>query len=245
VLTDSAVGGTTPTAEGLFGRGIEAGAGASVLATRVLVADVTEFGVFLTGATTAALTDVLIVDVRPSARGFGAGAVAFGAARLTADRLAVTGVHGMAVAAAPLETPETGLEAGARVDGGDLFVRDVRSSTIRFDDAGDTAAPIGRRVAYGVHVGDGSAAALARVALARGGYGFFAAAGGALALRVGVITDQLDAFGASNTTSDALVLDAVARFGNAAGNALRRDADLPEAAALPAPTLPCLEVVCP
>jgi hypothetical protein len=123
-------------------------------------------------------------------------------------------------------------------------VHGVRSSTIDIDTSGSTAVPTGRLVAYGLHVADHGALDLTRVVVANGGYGFFAAAGGALAVHTGVIAGQLDAFGASNTLPDALVLDGVARHGNAVNDVVRAP-DLPAAASLPTPTPVCDTVRCP
>jgi hypothetical protein len=85
-----------------------------------------------------------------------------------------------------------------------------------------------------------------RAAIAEGGYGFFAATGGALALRTGVITRQLDAAGVANgraTPPSMLVLEDVARYGNA-NDAELRDVDLPTASSLPLPTPVCADAVC-
>jgi hypothetical protein len=243
-LADSAVVATRPNTAGLFGRGLEAHTGAALTAARVLVAQNSEIGATLSRAgTTGALTDVLIVGVAPSARGFGAGATAFGGARLAVERLAVVDVHGVALAAVPLENVREGRLGDARIDGADAFVRGVGSNTIRVDPT-DLDRAAGRLVAYGLHVGDGCTLDVRRAVVAQGGYGFFAAAGGSFVLRTGVVVAQLDAAGASNTTPDALVLDGVAFRGNAV-DAVVHDRVLPEAAALAPPTEPsCLDARC-
>jgi hypothetical protein len=153
-------------------------------------------------------------------------------------------VYGVGLAAVPLGGAD-GEVVGARATARDLFLRDVRSSTIRFDASGHTAAPTGRLVAYGLHVADGSALDVRRAVLDGGGFGFFVAAGGRLALRTAVITRQLDAVGASNTAADALGLEDVVRRGNAGDDVVLRDLDLPGAASLPLPTPVCSTARCP
>jgi hypothetical protein len=160
-------------------------AGAAVEATHVLVEGSVELGVSGFGVGVAvALSDVLVVGVEPSARGFGAGATAFGGARLTFDRLAIAAVHGVGLAAVPDDT-STSHTTDAQADGAELFLRGVRSSTIRFDGRSRTLVPTGRLVAYGLPVGDGCALDLRQTIVAEGGFGFFAAAGGTLAVRAG------------------------------------------------------------
>jgi hypothetical protein len=227
-LTDVAVQRTRARPnDGLFGRGLAVQNGARLDATRALVADNRELGAGALNAESAvALTDVLVVDVAPSARGFGGGAMAFGGARLALARVAVTGVSGVGTAAVPFDDARNGRVADARLDGRDVFVRGVRSSTIRFDDTGSTSVPTGRLVAYGLHAGRGCGLALAQAVVTAGGFGFFTASDATFALRTGVVTGQLDAFGASNTAPDAVVLTGVARFGNAVNDVLR-GLDLP------------------
>jgi hypothetical protein len=102
-----------------------------------------------------------------------------------------------------------------------------------------------RRVSYGVLVQPGGALEAERVVLARSGYGFFNA-GGTLALRRGVIRAQLDAAGAVRTAdaSARTLLDDVAAVNNAT-NGVVEDATLPVVSALPTPSSPCIERVCP
>jgi hypothetical protein len=245
-LTDVAVRETTPDRNGFFGRAVTVQAAAALAATRVLVTATTELGVtVIQPGATATLTDVLITDITPSARGFGAGAMAFGGARVTVERLAVARVRGAALAAAPFDHPTDGTLADAELSGRDVFVRNVQSSALRWNEPGALAAPPARLVAYGLHAGDGCALDLTRAVVADGGYGFFAAAGARLAMRTGVITGQLSAAGASNTGPDALVLDDVSVYRNAS-NAVLSAVELPSAAALPSPSPPpCLEATCP
>jgi hypothetical protein len=243
-LSDAIVSGTRPSAGDTFGRGLEANTGARLEARRVLVVDNHEAGVMFIGpVTTASLTDTIVAGVASSARGIGAGALVFGGAEVIVARLALTDVRGAALAALPIDDARNGHLANARVTGGDVFVRGVRSSTIRFDDSGTTLVPTGRLVAYGLHVGAACSLDLAHAVVAGGGFGFFAARGGALAVHTGLITGQLDACGASNTSPDAVVLEDVARSGNAVNDVLR-DLDLPEAAALPTPTPVCADAAC-
>jgi hypothetical protein len=245
VITDSAVTATHTVVDGMYGRGVTVAGGAHLVATRVLVADQHEFGVMVLGADAdARLTDVVVSAVAPSARGFGLGAMALAGGRLEVERLAVVAVHGAGMAATATELV-TGRVDGTLIAGTDVFVRDVRSSTIRFDETHSTYVPTGRRVAYGLHVGDGAALDLRRVVVAQGGFGFFAAAGGALAMHTGVITAQLDAAGAVNETgvTDAVVLDGVALYGNA-NDALVHGADLPQVAALEVPSAACVDLNC-
>jgi hypothetical protein len=243
VLTDTAVVATGSNLGETFGRGIEADARARLIADRVFVGDNRELGVMVLDAETmATLADVLIADVAPSARGFGGGAMAAGGAQLAIARLAATNVHGAALAAVPVGGARADRVTDARVTGVDLFVRTVRSSTVRFDDTSVTLRPTGRLVAYGLHAGAGCALVATQVVVADGGYGFFAAQDSTLAVHTGAIAGQLDAFGAS--TTDALTLEGIARNANA-NDAVVRDFDLPEAAALPTPTPVCVASSCP
>jgi hypothetical protein len=245
-LTDSAVVATGANGRGNFGCAAEGSERATLSATRVLFADSREGGLLVFGGnTTATLTDVLITDVAPSARGFGTGAMAFDGARIALDRVALTGVHGVGIAAVPLADTLSDPNANSRIMGLDVFVRDVRSSTIRFNDGARTEATPWQLVAYGLHVGGGCLLDVARAVVAAGGFGFFAARDGALTVRTGVVAGQLDAFGASDTAPGALVLEGVAQHGNAVADVMR-DVGLPEAAGLPRPTPPpCVDVACP
>jgi hypothetical protein len=239
-LVDSAVVGTRSATTGLSGGGLEVSGGAALRATGVWVASVRERGVALFGpGTTGDLRDVLVRDVVPSARGAGAGAVAFGGAHLAVARVAVLDVHGIGLGAVPLDVPAVG-PLGGQLDGVDVFVRDVGSSVVQVVASGATP----RRVAYGLHAGAASALALERVVLVGGGYGFFLSAGGTLAIRTGVVTDQLDGVGAADGARDALTLEQVVWARNATDHVLR-DQGLPQAAGLPLPTPVCTDLTCP
>jgi hypothetical protein len=245
-LTDSALVATRPTMA-LLGRGVVVSGGGAFTTSGTLIADHHESGVIVFDpGSSAVLTDSIISGVAPSAQGFGVGAIAFGAASLALDRVAVTRVHGVGVAAVPDDAADGTRVTGASVTGIDLYFRDVRSSTIRFADVAGQPRPTGRLVAYGLHVGDGCTLDARRAVAWTGGYGFFAAAGSAFAWRTGVITGQLDAAGVANGVSSAhpFVLDDVAAFGNAT-DATLHDLDLPEAGSLAVPTAPCTSQVCP
>ncbi len=229
---------------GFWGRGIEVSTGARLDATGVLVTDVHEIGLAASLRATASLIDVIIEQVAASPLGFGVGAVAFGDARIDAARLGAISVAGLGVGPARFEIPDSPPIDGATFTARDVFVRDVRTSTIRFERPGGASIPVGRSVAYGAHAGAGCTFSLDQFVLDGGGHGFFAA--GAIALRHGVVARQLDAFGAAagGSRATATTLSTVAQTGNANESVVDLT-ELPEASALPSPTAVCAMSRCP
>jgi hypothetical protein len=204
-----------------------------------LVADSRETGVAVfTTDTAATMRDVTVLGVESSIRGFGLGVALFGGVRVELERLAVERVRGAAVAVMSLDLPPVHESAVALI-ATDVFLRSVASSTVQFDGAEFSLQPAGASVAYGVHVGEAGTFGATRVVIDGGGYGFFVADGGALRVRSGVITRQLDAAGALTVGgSTRAVLDAVALVGNAV-DAVVPNVELPSIATLPLPTPVC------
>ncbi len=245
-IEDTVIRGTHSLAPGAFGDGLTVQEGATTTVTRSLIDSSREHGVLvLLPGSTASLDDVLIRDVRPSARGFGIGLAAFGGGQVTATRLGLRSVSGAAIASVPYADARRGRFDGSSIDVTDLFVADVRSSTVQFDGSGSTPAPSGGIVAYGVHAGGQCRARVERAVIENGGYGFYNAEG-TLEMRHGVITGQLDGFGASKTGLDppSLVLEDIAHAMNA-NEWPTVNVTLPEAAALPPPTAICDAPGCP
>jgi hypothetical protein len=228
-VSASVVRNTHATAAGTYGRGADAELGAALSLTGVLLADNTELAATALGGELL-LADTLVVGVSPNARGFGVGLYARRGARVEGTRAAFQGVAGAGLVALPLLGG-----AGTSVTVTDLFVRDVRPSTVRFNESGSTGEAVGRAVAYGLHPGPGCTIDVSRAVLDRGGLGLFNAAG-TVRVRRGVIANQGEGVGAVDlaTPADATVLDGVALVGNASDAIPRRD-DLPTASQLPAP----------
>jgi hypothetical protein len=240
VLTDVAVVGIAADAMERYGHGVDASAGATLEATRAWIADVRELGVnAVDDDTTLALTDVLVSHVRPSASGFGGGAFVGRGARATLARVAVLDVSGFALGGG-YGGDRGSATAATVVSGDDVFVRHVGTSPVWLAGGRTT----GGAVAYGLAAGARATLSLRRAVLANAGYGFLVAPDGALSLRDGVVTAHLDAAGVNNAGAAALVLERVARFGNANDDVLQ-NSDLPEVAVLPEPTPVCVELVCP
>jgi hypothetical protein len=103
-LTDGVVRETAPRAsDGFRGRGVEAGTGSRLDATRLLVTDVRDVGLLvLDEFTEASVTDVLIQNVR-SREGdgfFGYGMEVSNGPRTTGERLRIDGVQGLGLMSA-------------------------------------------------------------------------------------------------------------------------------------------------
>lgn len=216
-LSSCAVRGTRPRSDGLFGSGLIVASGAELRAAGVLIDHNSEVGIMAEGRT--ALTDVIIQDVEPSARGLGVGLYGMGGAQLDGTRVAIQHVRGAGLMAIPfLET------AGTQISIRDLLVRDVRPSTVRFAEDDHTTQPVGDVAAYGLYTGAGCTIDVSRTLVDGGGTGF-ANAGGALRLRQGVITGQRGGVGVVNSASsyDATRLEDVELWGNGTNVILRRD----------------------
>ncbi len=209
-------------------------------ATRLLIDSNIECGALTFDAgSTLSLRDVIIDTVIPTERGLGVGVMASAGSRVDVSRLAVIDSVGAAIASVPYEgSPAT--VGNAQLRGADVFVHRVRTSTIRWRMDGNTAVPIGRSVAYGVHSASTCSMDLARVAIDEGGYGFYAN-GTTFVLRDASITRQLDAAGVSNgegASGVSVRLEGIVARENAVDDILR-NVDLPEGTSLPAPTPVC------
>ncbi len=223
-------------AGGRYGNGVNAALGGTLLISDSLIADSMEMALTAVAAPTRiAATNVIVLNVQPSDRGFGFGAQAVGGAELVADRLAVVGAGGAALAALPL-TDLLGVRGGSMLRARDVFVRDVRSSTIQVDDRGLSGRPLGRSVAYALHAGESCQLDISSGVATGGGYGFFIA-GGSMTWRDGAITGQLDSVGAISTpeTRAGVTLTGVV-FSSNASEEVRTDPQLPVGSALPMPT---------
>lgn len=230
-LVDVAVDDTAPGREGdalVGGVGVLLGDGATGAARRVVVTRSHDVGVWCAGAGSSLDLDdafVMGVDALPDGA-FGEGVVAMAGGRVRASRVAVVGAHGFALGAAVSDVNPASPIAGASLTAVDVFARGVSPSTLR---GGSPAA------AYGLHVGTGCAADVARAVIDTGQWGFFRVGGG-LSLRDALVTRQSRGGGASNGgPADALRLDAVT-FTEAAVP-VARDIQLPEAL-LPSPPPP-------
>ncbi|MBI5518105.1 MAG: hypothetical protein HY909_30320 [Deltaproteobacteria bacterium] len=231
-LAASVVRNTQVNGAGTFGRALGVQGGATLRATGVLLADNSESAVFAAEVgTEARLSDTIILGVRPNGRGLGMGLLAMQGARLEGVRVAVQAVHGTGVAALPYRG-----EAVPTVALRDLLVRDVRSSTVRTSADGPTVRPVGRMVAYGLHVGPGCSLDATHAVLDHGGFGFFSA-NGTITLRQGIVSRQIEGLGAVDlaTPDGATTLEGVSFLDNATDRIARRD-DLPTASELPPPT---------
>lgn len=219
--------------DGGGGWGLTAHHGGRVFAEGVLVAGAARTGVLAYAEDAQVdVTDVIVTGVTGTVEGFGGGVGAFDGGHLRGARVAVLGARGSAVSAAAFD--REGREVpGATLRVDDLFVRDVRPSTV---DAVLSRAPT---ASYGVFVGRDCSLDVARATLTDSDWGFFHSAG-SLTLRRALIARQRR--GAGTDLVDArhpLRLDEVALRGNAS-DVVRRDVDLPalRLAPPPEPALP-------
>ncbi len=239
-LRDCVLRRSLPQRDGRFGNGVAAHAPARISLQHVLVQDVSQSGIALVNYdSTVSLDDVIITGVAPDAFGLGGGIAAYAGARVLGRRAAIVNVAGAAIAAAPLITA-LGEEERSSVVLSEVYVADVRSSTVRLAAEPGGPRPTGRVVSYGVHAGSGCTADLVRAVFDRGGYGFFAAAG-SISLRQLVVSGQLDAFGATDgdTQRTTILVEDDVRLGNSREDIVV-DTTLPSASALPSPTAVCL-----
>ncbi len=197
-LNDSVVRDTRRIDTGLFGGGVAAYLGTTVILRRTLVENLFEAGIgSATPGSNVNLEDVIVRDVTPTPRGFGVGGVATAAAQLHLNRAAFVGVHGVGVATARQATSIS--VGGAVLDGQDLYVRGVGLAQIDFDLA-RPAFGAGPSVAFGINVGAGTRIALTRAtfiggAVGSAGFGVL----GALSLRDALFVD-FDQLGVRNDT---------------------------------------------
>ncbi len=105
-LVDTEVSDTAPTADGLFGRGVEAGVGAELHLDRVRIARNADNGLRAAGrATRVTALDTVILDTRLNADGrMGRGAVAAEGATLALTGCTIQGSHHSGVVAADTGT---------------------------------------------------------------------------------------------------------------------------------------------
>lgn len=204
-LVGSAVRGTRSRRDMTFGRGVEANAGAMVSMTGALLEEDREVALFVHGQNTRLVaTDTLVMNVLQSRRDFGVGLFVAAGASADVRRMALQQLAGAGVIAT------SGGVGASRAFLEDLFVRDVRTSSVRFNEDAGTFAPEGEAVAYGLHTGDEGLVAATRFVLDRGQVGVFNA-GGTMSLRQGVITNQSEGAGAfrDGTPPDATTLGGV------------------------------------
>jgi hypothetical protein len=195
LLSDSEVRGTTARADGTFGRALDVSASGGLLATRVLLDQNVEVAASASGEGLAlGLVDVIVAGVSPSARGYGAGAVAFGVGSIAATRLEDDDSNGKAQGAVPAGSTTGATIEGAQFTVVDLFERGVGNSTVHFTAPGSTAQA-GAPVAYGLHASTACQLDATRAVIDRGGYGV-ADFAGVLAVHQGVIANQTVAGGA-------------------------------------------------
>ncbi len=234
-LSGCVVRDTRPDPRGVYGRGLGVQGGASVHVAGSLLAESTEVAAFVNGAGSRVEgSDLVIAGVHPAVGGFGLGVEVGDGARFDGARVAVVSVGGAAIIALPCDA-----RSQVRID--DLFVRNVRPSTVLFDDNGGVGFPSGPTVAYGLHAGAGCSIEAARAVIDTGDYGVFNASG-TVRVRVGVIARQRQAIGAFDlgTPAGATELIGVSSVDNVRASLTRRD-DLPTAASLAAPPDPCAE----
>lgn len=225
-----------------FGDGMFVKGGATLQARAVFLENNQELGVavYETG-TRVTLSDVVVNRVTPSSRGFGAGLYATRGGRLEGARVAILSIAGVGVAAVP--GPVMGAPSAA-VTVDDLFIRDVRASTLQFREDNMTDRPQGQPVAYGLHTGAGCTLDVRRGVIDDGGHGFFNA-GGTLGLCQVVVTRQRVAAGVFSTSAPAplAACPAIFAYGNVS-DAITRNADLPVAFALSPPPTICITPPC-
>jgi hypothetical protein len=228
-LLGASIRGTRTTRIGVFGHGLFVNADAMLQAAAVLIADSSEIGAFV-GSQGATFTDLLVLGVTPSVRGFGAGLYARQGAQIDGERLAIQSVGAAGVVSLPFESA-----TNTRVTVTDLFVREVQTSTIRFAEDQKTITPEPPYVAYGLYAGPACAIDATRAVLNGGRFGFFNASG-QVYVRRGVIVNQSEGLGAitPDTAPDAMVLDRVTQQGNGSTVIVEGDAPMPS----PLPSLP-------
>jgi hypothetical protein len=238
-LHDVAITNTGLSDGSISANALVSGGGAIVDAERVLLSGGSHNAVFAISGASASLTDVIVENIAPSTLGAGVGLIATGGAGIDAERLAVIGTNGAAMMAIPQPGSAMPLQDGAHIAGHDVYVSDIRTSTVRVAPTPQPHAD-GRTVAYGAHAAAGSRVQLERFVLANGGYGFVVSSG-AMSLRQGIVTGMLDAAGA-NSVSQAMLVD-VAIFGNARDSVVHDDG-LPEGSVLAPPAAVCPPTGC-
>lgn len=228
-VTDSSVTDTLPTIAGIRGYGLEAIGGAALRADRTVVTRATEAGVFIGTGATATLGDVLVSATRPSIQGFGLGVVSGAGTRIDAQRLAVTHVRGVGLAAVSTGTTLPGM--GGVFNARHVFVRNVQEGYVQLARYGPPA-PTGTAVAYGLSSTSGSSGHVSFAVLADGVIGLFDRSA-MLSLENAVITGQQlgAALGSTAATSQPTFYDVVFLGNDADGPSV--DTTLPEPFSMP------------
>ncbi len=244
-LEDTRIADTQPRAfgpfMGVFGRGVEANRASRIDLRGVLIERCHEFGVMVDEAFGLnTLRDVIVRDVRPTARGFGIG-IALYDATLEVERVAVASVAGIGLASASVDVAPGEMRVGAQITGQHVFVRHVATSTIRFGDDG-RQEPSGLPVAYALHVGESSRLVLRHVVADGAGIGVMNA-GGSADLTGGLIAAMLDSALARRGPGSSTRLTEIQLVDNARSDEVT-NASLPAASALPSPTSVCTTPMC-
>ncbi len=236
-MEDVDIVGSQPVQNGTFGYGLSVSSGATATFRRLLILDTREVAINAFDATTALSgSDLLILGVVPGRRGLGMGLAVYAESGATIERAAFEHVSGAAIASIGSNNVPGGV-AGGPIVLDDVFVRDVRSSTLTL--TRDGLLPAGRTVAYGAHATVRGSIAVQRGVFASGGFGFYVSAGSGIALTDVLVTGQLDSFGARDESVDTQVsLTRTSGRGNANDEVIQ-DGTLPSGSALPPPTPVC------
>jgi hypothetical protein len=214
VLHDVAVRGTAAS-DRSDGTGVAINLGATLDASRVLIADSLQYGLVVSGpAAVATLRDVLVVGVAPSAGGFGGGLYVADHGTVSASRVAVTDVYGLGVGAPESEASS----AGGALQIADLFVQGVHPGTVQRDSQASAS--------YGLYVGESGSADIARAVCLDGEVGF-ARVFGRLSLAGAVISGQTRFAGASSGAPSLLMVRDLSAAGNGS-NGIATDVVLTE-----------------
>ncbi len=235
-VSDSAIRGTTVVPGVVAAPSLSAIGASNISASRVWISDGDGVGVLAIGANAqVALADVSVTAMRPGAFGSGMGVFAAGGAGITATRLSVIDVSGIAVGASRAANDPTEGVTASRIDGQDWYVHGVRSGALA-----QPGTERGRPVSLGVFSGRDCLATVRRAVIDAGGWGL-AVVQGRIEMTEGVVANQLDGVGASSEGDLAgqLILIGVVFRGNAS-NALRANVVLPDGAVLAPPTAVCL-----
>ncbi len=230
--SDVAIRHTRSNSAGQAGWAINAHTRATIELHRAFIDDGREMGIVAVHqGTNVTLEDLVLQHIVPTTRAMGAGIMLFDGAAASLARVAITDVSGAALTAVVVSASHAPTMP-IRTVADWLFIRNVRSSPIG---STGTMPGLGPPVAYALHVGVSHILDVQHAVLDGGGYGFYASAG-SLRLRATTIANQLDAFGATVTNTQATldVADVVQRS-NARNDVVRRD-DLPTAVELPSPT---------
>jgi hypothetical protein len=241
VVRDSTLRGITSRGDGNAAVALEAFLGGIIDAQRVLIDQCDDSGMMAEAMGRISLSDSILERISPSPYGYGQALAALGSGTIAVSRVAAVETGGAAIMATPGGDLESGSGTGSAVSGHDIYVADVRSSSIRVA-IGDDGTPRadGPAVSYALHAGAGSNVRIDHGVLVRAGFGFYDASG-TMTLSSSVISEMLDSAGASSGPSPTLTDMSI--FGNA-DNGIAIRGDLPSAAILPPPTPACTNPNC-